>query len=107
VARWELEAPRVLRLAGGAAPEPVPDAADVPSALRRGSDGGPGIPDPTIGAAAVRVEVPHDFAPLLYQDPERARAWRLAVREAMTAYVGRGYRADRFVDGAYLLHAAI
>lgn len=107
VARWELEAPRVLRLAGGAAPEPGGDAEEVPVALRRAPDGGPGAPDTAIDAEAVRVEVPGDFAPLLYQDPARARAWRLAVREAMTAYVGRGYRADRFVGGAYRLRRAI
>lgn len=107
VARWELEAPRVLRLAGGAAPEPEPERAEAPAALRRRPDGAPGAPDTAIDASLVRVEIPDEFAPLLYQDPERARAWRFAVREAMAAYVGRGYRADRFVGDAYHLRRAI
>jgi len=104
VARWDLESPRVLRLAGGAAPEPEPrHETPVPVALARTPDDAPGEPNLSLRADAVRVAVPSAFAPLLYQDPERAVAWRSAVRTTMVAYMERGYRARRFHDGSYQL----
>lgn len=102
VARWELEAPRVLRLAGGAAPRP-PTAPPPPVALAAAEDGGPGEVEGGLDAAAVRVAVPDAFIPLLYQDPERAHAWRVRVREAMAGYQKRGLRATRFHEGFYWL----
>jgi predicted GNAT superfamily acetyltransferase len=104
VARWQLAAPRVVRLAAGEGPDPAP--APAPAALATAQDGGPGTPRSDLDLPAVRVEVPADFAPLLYHDPARAQAWRLAVRAAMEAYMARGYRARRFLDGGYRLERA-
>lgn len=95
VARWELEAPRVLRLAAGAAPEP-PEGPEPPAALSSDAEGVPGDVDDSLAGPAVRIAVPEAFTPLLYEHPERAHAWRLRVREAMMAYQARGYRATRF-----------
>ena len=105
VARWELEAPRVVRLAAGGRPDPAP--APAPAALAAGEDGEPGAPRTDLVADAVRIEVPSDFAPLLYHDPDRAQAWRRAVRTAMQGYIDEGYRARRFLDGAYHLERTI
>lgn len=107
VARWELESPRVLRLAGGAAPEPEPrQVTPPPVALARTPDDAPAVPILSLQTDTVRVAVPTAFAPLLYQHPERAAAWRSAVRATMGTYMERGYRARRFHDGAYWLERA-
>jgi len=61
-------------------------------------------------APRVRVEVPRAIEVLRDRDPERALAWRLAVRAALTEAFAAGYRVadfapadDRPCAGAYLL----
>lgn len=114
--RWRLEDARVTWLAArddarddaGSAPDATPQASaptgDRPWALAPGPDEGPGALSLERDESTVRVAVPAAFEPLLYRDPERALAWRHAVRAALEAYMERGYRATRFVDGALELH---
>lgn len=128
--RWRLDDERVAQLAAsaatdvagdeggadatvahsGAGPAAVdtflPDAAPaegLPWALAPGRDEAPGALALERNEASVRVATPAALEPLLYRDPERALAWRHAVRAAMEAYMPRGYRATRFVDGAFVL----
>ena len=123
--RWELDDERVRSLAaadprakvtapGTATVRPLEsdatseavdgrDPAEPPWALAPGLDGGPGDPRIDLAADAVRIAVPPDFGALLYRAPETALAWRYAVREAMEAYMERGYRPRRFLGGAFLL----
>jgi predicted GNAT superfamily acetyltransferase len=100
--RWELESPRVVRLAAGVTPEPADDN-DVSWALTRTAGDGPGTLDLDLEAASVRVATPGALAPLLYRDPELASDWRHAVRVALEAYLESGYRAKRFAEGAFQL----
>lgn len=113
LARWSLRSERVEQLeevarrrAAGA--EPVHTEVDVPgdvaTALTERDDAGPGEPVLGLRDRWVRVAVPKEFEPLLYRDPAKAEAWRLAVRAVMEDLMGRGYQAVRFVDGAFLLH---
>jgi len=111
LAHWRLRAPHVERLAGdaGLLPPAIPTRAsdeqerDLPWALAGGVDDRPGAPQGDLASPHVRVAVPRDLPALLHRDPEAARAWRFAVREAMEAYMDRGYRAARFLGGALIL----
>lgn len=114
LARWRLRAPHVERLAGdaGLLPPAIPThandepASDLPWALAGGADDRPGAPQRDLAAPHVRVAVPRDLPALLHRDPEAALGWRHAVREAMEAYMERGYRAVRYLGGAVVLSAA-
>lgn len=50
-------------------------------------------------AEFVKVAIPADITAMLLADPARALDWRLAVREAMLALLGRGYAVIGFVRG--------
>lgn len=102
--RWDLEAERVLARAGGAAPAD-PEAAEdgAPEALGRDGDDAPTDPVLDLDADVVAVAAPLAFARDLYERPEVASAWRDATRTTFEAYLARGYRAERFVHGRYLL----
>jgi predicted GNAT superfamily acetyltransferase len=49
------------------------------------------------------VQVPADIQALKQQDAESALHWRVAVRQAFSWALSRGYIARDFVDGAYIL----
>ncbi|MEX2502939.1 MAG: GNAT family N-acetyltransferase [Trueperaceae bacterium] len=100
--RWDIGSEQVRQLADGR-PRPLLDGPAPPVALGEAEDGGPGSVRTDLDAATVQVRVPASFPPLLYEAPKQAEAWRVAVREAMGHYVGRGYRAVRFLDGSYQL----
>jgi predicted GNAT superfamily acetyltransferase len=58
-----------------------------------------GRPEPQLAAAdAVRVAVavPRDIVAVRADDPDRARAWRVAVRETLGAEIGQGGRVAGF-----------
>ncbi|MGW5414183.1 GNAT family N-acetyltransferase [Actinomadura geliboluensis] len=63
-------------------------------ALSIAEDGSP-VPGRLDGATSL-VAVPPDITALRATEPERARHWRLAVREALTDLIGRGGRIDGF-----------
>ena len=100
--RWDLTDPEVRSLADGPV-RPPPDGPLPPTALDEDENESPTPPRTDLDAPAVRVRVPKAFPPLLYEAPERAAAWRTAVRATMGTYVGAGYDAVRFLDGAYWL----
>lgn len=54
-------------------------------------------------AAVLRVAVPDDATDLLRNDPDRARSWRTAVREALVEALEAGYHVDGFEGGAYVV----
>ena len=57
----------------------------------------------------VAVEIPMGFTAMLAEAPELALAWRMATREILTTYFGRGFKAVDFLldreaaRGSYLL----
>lgn len=89
------------------------DAAPPPPALQRASipiladEGGTPLLriDRLPDGAPLAVRVPADIARVKDADPDRASAWRLALRQALSWAFARGYRARDFVDGAYVLLA--
>ncbi|MHA0035620.1 acyl-CoA acyltransferase [Deinococcus sp. PESE-13] len=64
----------------------VPAPAPLGNMVLRGNGARPGTPDLSADAPTVLAEVP-----LAISDEERA-PWRLALRDTLTAYLGRGYR---------------
>ena len=98
---WELDDPAVVALAEGRKRDPA--ASGAPSVLGRQRGGDPGEPRLEALATAVHLSLPHDFTAMLAESPERAERWRRRVRETLTHYFERGYRAIRVVDDGYLL----
>jgi predicted GNAT superfamily acetyltransferase len=66
-----------------------------------------GIPELRLGELVpgqpLAIEIPRDVQTLKHQSPDVAMAWRLAVREAFSMALSRGYQAHDFLDGAYIL----
>ena len=52
-----------------------------------------------MGASRALIAVPHDIAAVKRASTERALAWRINVREAMTMAFARGYRVTDLVPG--------
>jgi predicted GNAT superfamily acetyltransferase len=127
VAEWWIRAPHVERRL---ARRPTPsqrsavgglvarDATvlDAPAAIEiRSQDDwvAPGAVQTAAGARRVRIPVPPRFGEMQQQATPIALAWRLAAREAFTAYFSRGYRVvDFWIDrerggGNYLLVAPV
>jgi predicted GNAT superfamily acetyltransferase len=110
-ADWALRSRRVAAAAAGAPAEREwGQAPRVLEAVPRTSGVGPGDPVLGVDAATVRIEIPTDFPQIRRRDAGLARAWRAATREALRAYVGRGYVAVDFaltrgvrVRGDYVL----
>jgi predicted GNAT superfamily acetyltransferase len=70
--------------------------------LHAGDDGQP-IVDKA-GGDVFRAWVPDDIVALRHADPERARAWRLALRDSFGAAINDGYHATAMSrDGWYRL----
>jgi chorismate synthase len=55
------------------------------------------LPSTSPHAGPVSVQLPNDFTAMQQQDNSVALAWRLVVREVMTAWMGAGYRVAAFV----------
>lgn len=63
-------------------------------ALSVAEDGGP-VPGRLDGATSL-VAIPRDIEALRVAEPETARRWRVAVRDALTGLAGRGGRINSF-----------
>jgi predicted GNAT superfamily acetyltransferase len=70
------------------------DAGDCPIARVEGNLSGP----------AALLEIPADIGSLRKGNPDLAEAWSMVVRTAFQAAFAAGYRADGFLDGAFVLH---
>ncbi|TMR42349.1 GNAT family N-acetyltransferase [Actinomadura geliboluensis] len=94
---WRLrDSAVVLSSIGGGAEAVAADElrAGATVALSVGADGGP-VPG-TLDGDTVLVAVPQDIASLRSTEPDLARRWRLAVREALTGLTADGGRIDGF-----------
>ena len=65
--------------------------------------GAPSLPDLNQNAAFLRLEIPPNLTELLTEDPPLATSWRERSRQVFLHYFAQGYRATRFVAGAYIL----
>lgn len=90
--RWRLDSPRAEAAADG-----HPEELEVEKLRAWGNDaivavGPSGEPVITQSSARVLIcQVPEDIVALRHTDPELARAWRAAVREAVGGALSRGY----------------
>ena len=90
---WHLRAPRVEHRVREGFPGFAEDlAARLPRVLEAQGDG-PGPVKPDVEEERVLVEIPPDFQALKRGSLELALRWRLAAREALSHYMGRGYVA--------------
>ncbi len=85
---WRLDVPQTDRT--------WPDLDTLPTALRNVEDR-PADLDMSLRAAVVRIQIPDDIDAVRAADMSLARAWRMATRQAFTAYFARGYRVVDFV----------
>ena len=90
---WELDSPRAQAAAGGHAVEP-----DIPRLLDDGAvamlsvgDAGEPVRGAASGARVLICQVPEDIVALRHADPALARAWRLALREALRDALQSGH----------------
>lgn len=105
VVDWDLRERRVQLAAEGRQAEPDPERlrhAGAEETLRVGSDGGPEL----VASDADRrlVQVPEDIEALREADPDLARAWSTAIREALGTPLREGFRVSGCTrDGWYVL----
>jgi predicted GNAT superfamily acetyltransferase len=101
VAQWRIREPHVVRRVEGqsAMVARSPEARDAPVVNPTAWDGewrrvtGVNLAHDT---GRVWVEIPMAFTEMLRRAPDRARAWRVHVREIFQACFSRGYRAVAF-----------
>ena len=93
---WDLRDERVATLAdGGQAPLSVQDA---PFLVEMDADGAPlaNVAALAQRPSQCRIEIPREVDEMRQERPERAMAWRLALREALCAAFAAGYIAQDF-----------
>ena len=83
--------------------EPAPVASDGAVVLLSERDGQPTTCTPPGDGSRVLVQLPADVESLRATDPELARRWRLAVREALVPAFADGYRADGITRDGFLV----
>ncbi len=113
IAQWYIREPHVERRLARRGPliraSETVTAARVLEARVAGELMDPGEPILDEESHRLRVEIPHQFAPIQQSAPDIARAWRSATRSVFTTYLSRGYRViDFWVDrrracGTYLM----
>jgi predicted GNAT superfamily acetyltransferase len=102
---WELDSERVRNALGPrerqeSAKENVPGSFDVWHELVMNDDGRPVTHELNPAQEKVSIAVPEQYHALRAEDPERARAWRDAVGEALETALAHGYRVVSFVRKA-------
>lgn len=90
IAEWDLSAPPRPETTTSEACSPMPHL--IESAARPDGFRAVVASHPAEGPQAL-LEIPHDVASLRAREPQLAEAWRLAVREGLTAAFAAGYRA--------------
>ena len=99
-ATWVLDSPRAIAAAGKTAADPTGPAGDAET-LSTGPDGQPMA---TRDTAGLWIRVPPDVVALRTSNPDHARAWRLATREAFVSAFADGLAATHVSrQGYYLL----
>jgi predicted GNAT superfamily acetyltransferase len=103
--RWHLDSKDAERAAAGGAIEP-----DVEALMAKGAEvllSAPLTPTLSPGrgeGAILLIQVPQDIVALRREEPAVARAWRLALRDALTRMLSAGYEITGATrDGWYVL----
>lgn len=95
--RWALTDPAVVRACAGTPTSGAANAvadADTAVALSTSPEGEPMV-EPTTATTRL-VEVPRDIEAMRLADPDRARRWRLALRQVLRELLDDGGRVTRF-----------
>ncbi len=75
-----------------------------PQIVLRNKEGSPELTmDSVVTGPPIAIEVPNDFQKMKTEGPDLALSWRLAVRQAFSVSLGKGYEAVDFRDGRYIL----
>lgn len=104
--RWFLDSPAAARAAQGRTAEPDLDQlmAGQAGVLLSVDEAGQPVPSINLGPNFALCQVPEDIVAIRRHDPVLARAWRLALREAMTSAIAGGYEiAGATRSGWYVL----
>ncbi len=100
VVTWSLAAPRVeARLRGRESPPVAEDVAGLSRVVPVEGGAGapvPGLPRTGLDDPELLIPIPLDFNALL-QEPDGARRWREATRQAFTDLLSRGYEVRELV----------
>ena len=104
--RWHLDSERAKRAAGGKAEEPDLARLHGDVVLNVGASGGP-LASQRKDARVLLCQVPDDIVAIRRVDPAKARAWRIALRQAMTDALAARYELSGATrDGWYVLESA-
>ncbi|MEO8850920.1 MAG: hypothetical protein ABI360_04225 [Allobranchiibius sp.] len=99
-ATWVLDSPQTVAAAEGTAADPTGPATDA-EILTAGPDQESMV---LRDGAGLWIAVPRDIVELRVREPDQARAWRLATREAFLSAFGDGLVATHVTrQGYYLL----
>ncbi len=77
------------------APPPSEEKPDGVAVVRSRSNGTPELME-LANHPVVRIEIPHDIHEVKLENPDAAREWRVATREAFTFFLDRGYQVEGF-----------
>jgi len=100
-AQWHLDHPRVLALARGGQRQPRTAISETTKLVFLDDRGIPQLEQPAaLDEARYAIEIPASIAVLKAENLQRAQAWQLHAREAITALLGAGYHAVDFVRDA-------
>jgi predicted GNAT superfamily acetyltransferase len=103
VVRWDIAAAETRESCRGRS-KPFPEPHGAAVVLREGPAGRPASSVPPDEAAVRLVTVPRDIVALRRRDPQLAREWRAAVRDALEHAWAGHFRARGFTRaGAYVL----
>lgn len=104
--RWELDSPAAEAAAARRVPEPDPDASEAEVILAVGENGYPVASERSERSRVLKCQVPTDIVEIRRTDNQQARAWRLALRAAMTDALSTGYQVTGATrSGWYVLES--
>ncbi len=105
--RWNLRSERVMAAAAGAPAQPMAKGQNGPEAhvaLAVDADGGPLLRPAVSAATTLLLLLPDDIVDLRRAQPQLARRWRRALRDALTTALATGYQCDGVTRaGEYVL----
>ncbi|HEY7397347.1 MAG TPA: hypothetical protein VH538_03520 [Gaiellaceae bacterium] len=99
VLRWDLASDRAVRAADGSTEEPRLSEGRV--VLRAGPDGEPET-EPAAGDVLL-ASLPENIVQIREEDPERADAWRRALRDTAGSALADGFRAEAITRDGWLV----
>jgi len=99
VLRWELGSERAVRAAEGLVEEPRIGEGRV--VLREGADGEPATSEPR--GDVLLAWIPESIVRVREENPERAGAWRRAVRETVGSALAKQFRAETITRDGWLV----